>query len=75
LRNIPLLLQHILNFLALVEVGLTNLDPTFAMAKWAGLAELETKVVFGLWHTSSSFHIFELDSLHPMLPSANKILV
>jgi hypothetical protein len=25
-----------------------NLGPTFAMAKWAGLAELKTKVVFGL---------------------------
>jgi hypothetical protein len=75
LKNIPPLLQHILNVLALVEVGLANLDPTFAMARSAGLAELETKVVFGLWHTSGSFHIFELNSLHPKLPSANKILV
>jgi hypothetical protein len=58
-----------------VEVGLINLDPTFAMAKWAGLAELKRKVVFGLWHTSGSFHIFELNPLHPKLPSANKILV
>jgi hypothetical protein len=75
LRNIPPLLQPILNFLALVKVGLTNLDPTFAMARWAGLAELETKVVFGLWHTYGSFHIFELNLMHPKLPLANKILV
>jgi hypothetical protein len=45
-----------------VEVGLVNLDPTFAVAKWAELAELETKVVFDLWHTSGSFHIFEAAS-------------
>jgi hypothetical protein len=75
LKSIALLLQHILDFLALVEVGLINLDPTFAMARWARLAELETKVVFGLWHTCESFHIFELNLLHPNLPSANKILV
>jgi hypothetical protein len=59
----------------LVEVGLINLGPTFAMAKWVGLAELKTKVVFGLWHSSGSFHIFELNPLHLKLPSANKILV
>jgi hypothetical protein len=59
----------------LVEVGLINLGPTFAMAKWARLAELKTKVVFGLWHTYGSFHIFELNLLHPKLPSANKILI
>jgi hypothetical protein len=58
LRNIPPLLQHILNFLALVEVSPANLDPTFAMAKWAELVELKTKVASGLWHTSGSFHIF-----------------
>jgi hypothetical protein len=58
-----------------VKVGLINLGPTFAIAKWAGLAELKTKVVFSLWHTSSSFHIFELDPLHLKLPSASKILV
>jgi hypothetical protein len=75
LKNIPPLLQHILNFLAMVEMGLANLDPTFAVARWVGLAELETKVVFGLWHTSGSFHIFELNPLHPKLPLANKILV
>ena len=41
-----------------MEVGLINIDPTFAMARWARLAELETKVVFGLSHTYGSFHIF-----------------
>jgi hypothetical protein len=56
-------------------VGLINVDPTFAMARWAGLAELETNVVFGLWHTSGSFRIFELNLLHLKLPSANKILI
>jgi hypothetical protein len=75
LKNTPPLPQHILNFLVLVEVGLIILGPAFAMAKWAGLAELKTKVVFGLWLTSGSFHIFELNPLHPKLPSANKILV
>jgi hypothetical protein len=48
MRNIPPLLQHILNFLALVEVGLANLDPNFVMATWAELIELETKVAFDL---------------------------
>jgi predicted membrane channel-forming protein YqfA (hemolysin III family) len=47
-ENTPPLPQRILNFLALVEVCLINLDPTFAMARWAGLAELKTKVVFYL---------------------------
>jgi hypothetical protein len=75
LRNIPPLLQHILNFLALVEVGPVNQDPTFAMARWDELVELETKVASNLWHTSGSFRTFELDLLHPKLPSANKILV
>jgi hypothetical protein len=56
-------------------MGLINLGTTFVVAKWAGLAELKTKEVFGLWHTSVSFHIFELDPLHPKLPLANKILV
>jgi hypothetical protein len=59
----------------MVEVGIVNLGPTFAVAKWAGLAELETKVIFDLWHTSGSFHIFELNPLHLKLPSANKIPV
>jgi hypothetical protein len=58
-----------------VEVGLINLDPTFAMAKWAGLARLKTKVVFGLWYTFDSFHIFGLTPPHLKLLSANKILV
>jgi hypothetical protein len=74
-ESTPLLPQHISSFLALVKVGLVNLGPTFAPAKWAELAELETKVVFYLWHTSGSFHIFELDSLDLKLPLANKILV
>jgi hypothetical protein len=67
--------QHISSFLALVEVGLVSLGPTFAVAKWAKLAGLKMKVAFDLWHISGSFHIFELCSLHPKLPSANKILV
>jgi hypothetical protein len=75
LKNTPQLPQHILNFHVLVEVSLIDLGLTFAMAKWAELAELKTKVVFGLWHTSGSFHIFELNPMHPMLPSANKIHV
>jgi hypothetical protein len=75
LKSTPLLLQHISSFLALVEVGLVNLGPTFAVAKWAELGELETKVVFYLSHTYGSFHIFELGPLHLKLPSANKILV
>jgi hypothetical protein len=33
LKSIPPLLQRILNFLALVEVGLINLAPTFAMSR------------------------------------------
>jgi hypothetical protein len=75
LKSTPLLLQDILSFLKLVEVDVVNLGPTFAVAKWAGLTELETKVVFDLWHTSGSYHIFELGPLHSKLPSANKILV
>jgi hypothetical protein len=42
------------NSLVLVEVGLASLGPTFAMAKWAELVELETKVASDLWHTPSS---------------------
>jgi uncharacterized membrane protein len=37
--------QHISSYLALVEVGLISLGPTFAVAKWAELAKLKTKVV------------------------------
>jgi hypothetical protein len=59
----------------LVEVSLANLGPTFTMGKWAELVELETKIASDLWHTSGSFHTFELDLLHPKLPSAIKILV
>jgi hypothetical protein len=33
------------------------------------------KVVSGLLHIFDNFHIFELALLHPMLPSASKILV
>jgi hypothetical protein len=58
-----------------VEVGLVNLGPTLAVAKWAELANLETKVVFDLRHTSGSFHIFELDPRYPKLHLANQILV
>jgi hypothetical protein len=59
----------------LVEVDLTNPDPTFAVAKLAILTGLETKVVSGLLHIIGNFHIFEPDLLHPKLPLANKILV
>jgi hypothetical protein len=59
----------------LVEVDLTNPDPTFAVAKLAVLTRLETKVVSGLLHIFGNFHIFEPDLLHPKLPSANKIIV
>jgi hypothetical protein len=31
-----------------VEVGLVSLGPTFAVARWVGLAGLETKVAFDL---------------------------
>jgi hypothetical protein len=59
----------------LVEVDLTNPNPTFAVAKLAVLTGLETKVVSSLLQIFSNFHIFEPDLLHPKLPSANKILV
>jgi hypothetical protein len=75
LKSTPLLPRHISSFLALVEVGLASLDPTFAVAMWVGSAGLETKVAFDLWRTSGSFHIFELDPLHPKLPPTSKILV
>jgi hypothetical protein len=58
----------------LVEVGLANQGPTFAMAKWAVLIELEMKVVSDLLHIFDNFRIFGLILLHPKLPSANKIL-
>jgi hypothetical protein len=74
LENILLPLQHILDFLVLVEVGLANRGPTFATTKWVVLTELETKVVSDLLHIFCILHIFELTLLHPKLPSANKIL-
>jgi hypothetical protein len=55
-------------------VGLANQGPIFAMAKWAILIELETKVVFYLLHIFDNLHIFGLILLHPKLPSANRIL-
>jgi hypothetical protein len=58
----------------LVEVGLANQGPIFAMAKWAVLIELETKVVFDLLHIFDNLRIFGLIMLHPKLPSANRIL-
>jgi hypothetical protein len=58
----------------LVEVGLTNQGPIFAMAKWAVLIELETKVVFDLLHIFDNLRIFGLILLHPKLASANRIL-
>jgi hypothetical protein len=59
----------------LVEVDLTNPDPTFAVAKLVVLTGLKTKVVSGLLRIFGNFHIFEPDLLHPKLPSASKILV
>jgi hypothetical protein len=59
----------------LVEVDLTNPNPTFAVAKLAVLAKLRMKVVSGLLHIFGNFHIFEPSLLHPKLPSASKILV
>jgi hypothetical protein len=56
-------------------VNLTNLGPTFAVAKWTVLAGLKTKLVSGLWRISGNFHIFEPSLLHPKLPSASKIFV
>jgi hypothetical protein len=55
-------------------VGLANQGPIFAMAKWAVLIELETKVVFDLLHIFDNLRIFGLIMLHPKLPSANRIL-
>jgi hypothetical protein len=73
-KNTLLPPRHILNFLVLVEVGRANQGPTFATAKWAVLAELETKAVFDLLHIFDSLRIFRLILLHPKLPSANKII-
>jgi hypothetical protein len=58
----------------LVEVGLANQGPTFAMAKWAILIELEMKVVSDLLHIFDNLRIFGLILPHLKLPSANKIL-
>jgi hypothetical protein len=59
----------------LVEVDLTNPDPTFEVAKLAVLAGLKTKVASGLLHIFGNFHIFEPSLLHSKLPSASKILI
>jgi hypothetical protein len=59
----------------LVEVDLTNPNPTFVMTKLAVSTGLETKVASSLLHIFDNFHIFEPGLLHPKLPSANKILV
>jgi hypothetical protein len=66
--------QHILNFLVLVEVGLAIQDPTFATTKWAVLTKSGMKAVFDLLHIFDNLHTFGLISLHPKLPSTNKIL-
>jgi hypothetical protein len=58
-----------------VEAVLTNLDPTFVVAKLVVLAGLKTKVVSGLCRIFGNFHIFEPNLLHPKLPSTSKILV
>jgi hypothetical protein len=58
-----------------VEVDLTNPGPIFAMARLVVLVGLTMKVVSGLLHIFDNFRTFELDMLHPKLPSANKILV
>jgi hypothetical protein len=59
----------------LVEVELTNPNPTFAVVKLAVLTRLETKVASSLLHIFGNFHIFEPGLLHQKLPSASKILV
>jgi hypothetical protein len=59
----------------LVEVDLTNPNPTFVVAKLAVLNGLETKVISGLLRIFFNFHIFEPDLLHLKLPSASRILV
>jgi hypothetical protein len=59
----------------LVEVDLTNPDPTFAVAKLAVLARLKTNVVSDVFRMFGNFHIFEPSLLHLKLPSASKILV
>jgi hypothetical protein len=59
----------------LVVMALTNTTPIFAMAMLVVLDGLKTKVVSGLWHIFSNFHISELDLPHPKLPSASKNLV
>jgi hypothetical protein len=56
-------------------VDLTNPVPTFAVAKLAVLTGLRTKVVSSLLRIFGNFHIFELDLLHPKLPSVSKTLV
>jgi hypothetical protein len=58
----------------LVEVGLANQGPIFAMAKLVVLIELETKVVFDLLHIFDNLRIFGLILLHLKLPSANRNL-
>jgi hypothetical protein len=58
----------------LVEVGLANHGPTFAMAKSVVLIELETNVVSDLLHIFDNHHIFGLILLHPKLSLASKIL-
>jgi hypothetical protein len=40
--------QHISDSLVLVGVDLVSLSPTFGVAKWAELAELEMKVAYDL---------------------------
>jgi hypothetical protein len=75
LENILQPPRHISNYLALVEVDLTNPGPIFAMARLVVLTELTTKVVFGLLHIFDNFRTFGPDPLHPKLPSSNKILV
>jgi hypothetical protein len=55
-------------------MDLTNQGPTFATAKWVVLIELKMKVVFDLLHISDNLRTFGLNSLHPKLHSANKIL-
>jgi hypothetical protein len=59
----------------LVEVDLTNPDPTFAVAKLVVLAGLKMKVASCLLRIFGNFHIFEPSLLHPKLPSASKILI
>jgi hypothetical protein len=75
LRNTPLLLQHISDYLGLVVVVPINLITIYAMAKWTKLVMLEMKVAFGPWHTYGNSHISALGLLRPKQLSTSRNLV